>query len=109
MPGAHQKKHWVPMKMLCGQLNATYTTKERLCAYKDARGTPKHHVSTKSSPVACQDASWAPEKMSSSQQDGRCPAKEMQRAQQDDTWPAKEMPGAHQNKTCMPTKTPFGH
>jgi len=89
MPGAHQKKHWVHMKMLCGQLNATFPTKETLCAYKDARGPGKHRISTKRRPVACQDASWAPKEMSSSQQDGRCPAKEMPRAQQDDTWPAK--------------------
>jgi len=47
MPGAHQKKHWVPMKMLGGQLNATFPTKEKLCAYKDDRGSQKRHVSTK--------------------------------------------------------------
>ena len=47
MSDAHQKIHWVPSKMLGGQLNVTCPPKETLCTHIDARWPRNSHVSTK--------------------------------------------------------------
>jgi len=39
IPGAHQKKHWVPMKMLGAQLNATFPTRNAVCLQRSHGAT----------------------------------------------------------------------
>jgi len=59
MPHAHQKKHWVSMKMLGGQRNSTCSPKETLCGQQKKCQLPtkmpcanqnKCHVLTKRKP-----------------------------------------------------------
>jgi len=95
MPGAQQNIHWVPMKMLGGQINVTCPPKETLCAHKDSRWPQKNaSCPPKENLGAHQNTMWPPKHHMPTRTSSGCPANEMPSAQQNARCPPIEMVGA---------------
>jgi len=83
MPGGHQMKGWLPIKMTVGHHKAICPTNQMLGAHRDANiGVLKN---------TC----WVSTKMPG--------------GHQNTMWPTKEVPGAQQDAACPPKGTPAGH